>query len=267
MYELQEVANPWFTVECVDSGTYAISEYGHWENAHSYLLIGAERAALIDSGLGIGDLSAVVRELTELSVVVLTTHAHWDHTGGHGGFDDIRVHADDADWLRNGLPIPSDSLRRNLVRQPFTSPPPASFDPDCWEPFRGEPSALLGHGEAINLGGRTLQVHHTPGHSPGHVCFHEAAAGLLFTGDLVYCGCLYASYPSTNPEAFARSVQYVADLPAVQRLLPGHHELTNLCPDVLSRLADRLEELRCRGDLRHGTGLHTFPEIAISIRF
>ncbi len=53
------IKDSWFTVEKIDNFTYAISEYGHWENAHSYLLIGKTHAALIDTGLGIGDIKSV----------------------------------------------------------------------------------------------------------------------------------------------------------------------------------------------------------------
>lgn len=47
---------------------------------------------LIDSGLGVADIRAVVDDLTRLLVTVLTTHAHWDHIGGHGLFDAFAVH-------------------------------------------------------------------------------------------------------------------------------------------------------------------------------
>lgn len=46
----------WFTIEKIDNETYAISEYGHWEKVHSYLLIGKKYALLIDTGLGIGNI-------------------------------------------------------------------------------------------------------------------------------------------------------------------------------------------------------------------
>ena len=50
------VTDDWFTVGKIDQTTYAISEYGHWEKVHSYLLIGVKSAVLIDTGLGIGNL-------------------------------------------------------------------------------------------------------------------------------------------------------------------------------------------------------------------
>lgn len=72
----------WFTVEKIDETTYAISEYGHWEETHCYLLLGLKSAVLIDTGLGVADIKEVVDGLTFLSVRVLTTHVHWDHIGG-----------------------------------------------------------------------------------------------------------------------------------------------------------------------------------------
>ena len=44
---------PWFTVERIDDATFALSEYRHWEEAHSHLLLGRERALLLDTGLGV----------------------------------------------------------------------------------------------------------------------------------------------------------------------------------------------------------------------
>ena len=89
----------WFTVETIDSQTYAISEYRHWEETHCYLLCGREKAILIDTGLGISDIRKVVERLTDLPVTVVTTHVHWDHIGGHGLFDTIAVHELEKDIL------------------------------------------------------------------------------------------------------------------------------------------------------------------------
>lgn len=53
--------NDWFTIDKIDNATYIISEYRHWEETHSYLLIGENRSLLIDTGLGIRNISDVVR--------------------------------------------------------------------------------------------------------------------------------------------------------------------------------------------------------------
>lgn len=59
-----QAQNAWFTVDQVDSDTYIISEYRHWEETHCYLLNGRNRTLLIDTGLGICDISPVVAALS-----------------------------------------------------------------------------------------------------------------------------------------------------------------------------------------------------------
>ena len=83
--------NDWFTIEKIDDMTYAISEYKHWEKFHSYLLLGRDQALLIDTGLGISNIKQIVDEITNLPILVATTHIHWDHIGGHKYFDNIAV--------------------------------------------------------------------------------------------------------------------------------------------------------------------------------
>ena len=63
----------WFTVERLDEDTWVVSEYRHWEHTHCYLLLGRERALLIDTGLGVAPLAPVVRELTGLPVTAALT--------------------------------------------------------------------------------------------------------------------------------------------------------------------------------------------------
>lgn len=81
--------NEWFTIEKIDDDTFALSEYKHWEETHSYLLQDKKRALIIDSGLGVGDIKCAVKKITALPVTVATTHVHWDHIGGHALFDDV----------------------------------------------------------------------------------------------------------------------------------------------------------------------------------
>ena len=68
----------WFTVGRIDAQTYVISEPRHWERPHCYLLEGSERSLLIDTGLGICDISVPVSELTSKHVTAALTHVHWD---------------------------------------------------------------------------------------------------------------------------------------------------------------------------------------------
>lgn len=92
----------WLTIEKIDGETYALSEYGHWEQTHTYLLLGDTRALLIDTGLGVADIGAQVKTLTSLPVTVALTHAHWDHIGGLKFFPDFAMHeAEESGCAKN----------------------------------------------------------------------------------------------------------------------------------------------------------------------
>jgi glyoxylase-like metal-dependent hydrolase (beta-lactamase superfamily II) len=250
----------WFSVGRLDETTFAITEDGHWEQVHCYLFAGSERAALVDTGTGIGDIRDLVHALVDLPIIVLTTHVH----GGHGLFEERLVHSLDADWLRNGIPQPLESQRGSLMRQPFTKAPPPTFSVDRWEPYRGEPSGLLKDGDVIDLGGRRLSVLHTPGHSPGHIALHEPDRGYLVTGDVLYRGTLYAFYESTDPVAFAQSISRLCGLDSVTTILPGHNEV-GLSRDDLSLAQAAFHAIERKGGLHHGSGLHEFGAISIHL--
>lgn len=251
----------WFTVEELDPQTFAISEYKHWEETHCYLLCGRERAALIDTGLGVSNIREVVEGLTKLPLTVLTTHSHWDHIGGHRYFERIAVHEKEVEWLSGQFPLPLHVVKQNLTRSSCDFP--ADFHMDSYQIFQGTPQMVLHDGDQVDLGGRTLRVLHTPGHSPGHCCFYEPGRNTLYSGDLIYKGCLYAFYPTTDPQLFYQSVKLLRNYP-IARVLPGHHQL-----DIPVSLIDEIEagfaQIEKSGALRQGSGLFDFGDIQIQI--
>lgn len=96
----------WFTINQIDMNTHIISEYRHWEETHCYLLEGKERCLLIDTGLGICNISNEVSKLTDRPVIAVTTHIHGDHIGGHEYYPNFYVHAADLNWLSGEFPLP-----------------------------------------------------------------------------------------------------------------------------------------------------------------
>ncbi|MCM1335832.1 MAG: MBL fold metallo-hydrolase [Bacteroides sp.] len=250
----------WFTVEEIDGDTFAIGEYKHWEEAHAYLLTGRRRAVLIDTGLGVGRIDRVVKSLTDLPISVLTTHVHWDHIGGHGLFEDVAVHEAGREWLKS-FPIPLAVVRSNLTRPPCDFP--EGFRPSEYRVYQGEAKSVYRDGDRFDLGGRTLTAIHTPGHSPGHCCFYEAERKTLYSGDLIYGGCLDAFYPTTDPLLFWRSIQKIQAL-AVDRILPGHHALS-LSAGIVDRIEAAFAALSAKDKLFRGSGLYDFGEFQIHL--
>lgn len=252
---------PWFTVEKIDSDTFAISEYRHWEETHCYLLCGTECAVLVDTGLGVANIRDVVDGLTRLPVLAVTTHVHWDHIGGHGYFEHIAVHERERAWLESGFPIPLETVKRSLTCKPCDFP--EGFTVDEYHIFQGKPQRILRGGDCLSLGNRRLKVIHTPGHSPGHCCFYEPEREYLFTGDLVYRGCLDAFYPTTDPEMFLRSLEKIKSL-NVSRVLPGHHRL-NIPAESIGEVERCFRKLSEEGKLVQGNGIFDFGEYQIHI--
>lgn len=251
----------WFTVEQLSTDTYVISEYLHREQTHCYLLLGTRSALLIDTGLGVADLRPVVETLTSLPVQVVTTHAHWDHIGSHGSFSNIAVHHLERDWISGSFPLPLEMVRKQLWDENCTFP--TGFHCQDYALYTQGATAVFTNGTPFDLGGRVIEALHTPGHAPGHCCFWEPARGWLYSGDLIYAGTLDAFYPTTDPRAFARSVQRIHALP-VSRVLPGHFTL-DISPTLIARITDAFHQLDAQGLLCHGAGLFPFDDFQIHL--
>lgn len=251
----------WFTVEVIDDNTFAISEYKHWEETHCYLMCGTEKAVLIDTGLGVSNIRSVVDSLTTLPIMAVTTHAHWDHIGGHKYFEDIAVHEAEKEWLSVRFPIPLQVVKRNLMCKPCDFP--KDFMLEDYQIFTRTPQYILHDGDYLDLGNRKLMVIHTPGHSPGHCCFYELDREYLFSGDLIYKGCLDAFYPSTDPQLFFQSVRKIQNL-SIERILPGHHQLS-IPVDLIDRIENGFSKLSDEGKLKQGNGVFDFGDFQIHI--
>jgi glyoxylase-like metal-dependent hydrolase (beta-lactamase superfamily II) len=250
--------NDWFTIDQIDRETYIISEYRHWEETHCYLLNGSKHSLLIDTGLGICNIHDKVIMLTDNPIIAVATHVHWDHIGGHEYFLDFYAHEDELNWLSGEFPLTMEQIKAMVVDRCDL---PDGYDVDTYKFFQGSPTRILKDNDSIDIGGRSIQVLHTPGHSPGHMCFWEKERGYLFTGDLVYKDTLFAYYPSTDPQAYLNSLERVSALP-VKGIFPAHHTL-NIQPEILIRMRDSFRQLRDEGKLHHGSGKFDYGDWAV----
>ena len=251
----------WFSVSKIDDNTFAINEDKHWEETHCYLLCGVKNALLIDTGLGVANIKKVVDSLTLLPVLVVTTHIHWDHIGGHKYFENIAVHEAEKDWLSIKFPIPLQAVKHNLVCKPCDFP--LDFSIDSYQLPKISPQQILHDGDCLDLGERKITVIHTPGHSPGHCCFYEPERKYLYSGDLIYSGCLDAFYPTTDPQLFWQSVKKIQHLD-VERVLPAHHQL-NIPVNIINSIEKAFSQLAGEGRLEQGDGIFDFADFQIHI--
>ena len=248
----------WFSTKQIDENTFVISEPNHWEETNCYLLVGKENALLIDTGLGISDISKEVLKITDKPVMAVPTHVHWDHIGGLWNFPKFYVHEYEKDWIEGNFPLSNEFVRKMLVKDNNLT---ERINIDDYAVFQGNPKKILTDGDIIYLGNRKIKVLHTPGHSPGHMCFFEEKTGCLFSGDLIYKGTLFANYESTDPEKYLESVQKISKLP-VKRVFPAHYCI-DIPTEIISDVYKGLMDIKNQGKLCHGSGLFEFNQWSI----
>ncbi len=91
----------WFEVQQLDPGVHLISEPGH---VNSFLIQGGKSAILFDTGLGVANIRRVAEELSNLPLLVVNSHYHFDHTGGNRLFNEIAIHRIGASLLQQPSP-------------------------------------------------------------------------------------------------------------------------------------------------------------------
>jgi glyoxylase-like metal-dependent hydrolase (beta-lactamase superfamily II) len=224
--ESVDSASDWFRVHAVAPGVFAISEPRQYEGVTSFLVIGAKRALLFDSGLGVAGIRDVVRRLTTLPVTVVNSHTHFDHVGGNREFEDVRNL--DLPYSRaSARGEVSQSLAayasETLAGDRICGPLPAGVMSRAYSIPTWRVSGHVRDGEVLDLGGRKLEILRTPGHTPDSICLLDRANGLLFTGDIYYSGEIYLWAPETSLADYTASVGKLVELePALTKLLPAH---------------------------------------------
>ncbi len=135
--------------------------------ATGYLVVGQDKACVIDTMNGYTDLYGAVRKITDKPLVVVNTHGHPDHIFGNVYFEEAYLHPADSGLARMFAESPEYLA---LCREHgWTMPPFRDILP----------------GDVIDLGGRTLEVFGLPGHTPGGILLLLREDRILFTGDSV----------------------------------------------------------------------------------
>ena len=157
------------------------------------------QGAVVDPG---GDLDLILGQIEEHGVTVekiLITHGHLDHAGGTADLKDrldVPIegpHIDDTFWIDR---LPQDCAESGFSGRVFVS--------DRW----------LENGDQVTVGNLTLDVYHCPGHTPGHMVFHEPDANVALVGDVLFQGSIgRTDFPRGNHDDLINAIR--------ERLWPG----------------------------------------------
>jgi glyoxylase-like metal-dependent hydrolase (beta-lactamase superfamily II) len=166
-----------------------------------------QECAIVDPAAEANKIFALIAKKELKPVVILNTHGHIDHIGANRDMKEkfdipLRIHSLDGHMLGQ-----EQQSELSFFLQAKTSPPADSFFKD---------------GEKIKIGNSSLQVLHTPGHSPGSVSF--IGDSFVLSGDTLFCGGVgRTDLPGGNWEEMEDSLKKkILTLPEEMIVLPGH---------------------------------------------
>ena len=234
----------YYTVEQVAPDTFAIGEPRYYQQNFNYLIVGRDEAILFDAGSGLRDAAAVAARLTDVPITFVPSHFHYDHVGN--GIDFARIAIIDLPHLRERAA--DNVLRLEWGEHLGTAEgyAPSVFRVDRW----------LAPGSDIDLGGRTLRVLFTPGHTWDSVSLYDAEADILFSGDFIYPGNLYGFLPTSRLGDYQHGVARLLDTITADTVLYGAHRVappgaprqSRRHVEILGQTLADLEAGRIRGE-------------------
>ena len=182
-------------IQTLTLGMYETNCYIIWAE-------GSSQCAVIDPGYEPHRVLDAVASLGKTVAAILLTHGHFDHVGA---VRDIFADTDCDIYL-----CPADC----------EMPEAMTAGPLCY-------TNRLEDGDVLHLAGLTLKVCHTPGHTPGSVCF--LCEDALFAGDTLFAGsCGRTDLPCGNWNTLAVSLAKLKALEGDYIVYPGHGESTRL---------------------------------------
>ena len=189
------------TVSRLSDGVWAIDQ----GMVRSFLIVGTERALLLDTGAGECDLQEMIREITDLPVTLVQTHGDGDHTANSGTFPEILAHPEEFANICQFRPELKDRLR----------------------PVK--------EGERFDLGGRVLDVIDAPGHTPGSICLLDRENRILFSGDTVSYGPVFLFGKFRDIHMYRKTLLRLMALEGYDTVYPCHNTCP-VTPDVIPEL-------------------------------
>jgi len=178
------------------------------ENAYLYFDPQTKNGVVIDPGDNEKDIMNAVEANGIILTGILLTHGHYDHLCSA---NEIKAHTK--------APIVCHTDEKVLLEDPQLN-----LSVIFGKSLSVTPDKELADGDEIKIGGGILKTIHTPGHSPGGICFYAEANGKVFTGDTLFRESIGRSdlYMGNHDQLIASIKQKLMTLPEHVRVYPGH---------------------------------------------
>ena len=207
-----------------------------------YLVEGREKAVLIDTGCGEKGLREYVERLLQgKPYEVLLTHGHVDHAAGAGEFEQVWLHPADNALVQRHCTVENRLAyweHCKLILGGMQLPDRSDF-----VPMRTEPFLPLSDKQIFDLGGRTVQILHVPGHTRGMMVPFVPEEETAFLGDACGTGTLLVGEESTTVEEYYQSLlRLKKDAPPFSRVLRQHGSFVSE-PSILDENIEVCEKI------------------------
>ena len=241
-YETLPLCEAWFEAERLDDDLFCITEphVGPLIQSNIWLLLGDIADLLVDTGNGLAQLRPFVQRLrpgSDKPLIAVATHAHMDHVCGLHEFDERLLHraalavatSPDrllfADEVWPGAREQMAEAGYPLAQLGIQAAPERGFDPYGFTPPGAVPTRVLEEGDTIDLGNRTFEVLHLPGHTPDSIGLWDESRGMLFSGDAVYAGePILDTTPTSDIPAYLATMKRLLELPV--EVVHGGHDIS-----------------------------------------
>lgn len=191
-----------------------------------YLVEGSRRAALIDTGYGLGDLKAYVERMTDKPYDVLITHGHVDHAGGAGQFDHVYMNSADLKVCEEHCRTEN---RRTILKSSYPDLM-KSLPEEEMISYRSDVFQQLEHGQIFDLGGISVETIHVPGHTQGIMAILIKEEHAVMLGDACGVGVLLFLPESLSVAEYYKSLLRLQKYePQYDRVLREHGTCESTC--------------------------------------
>jgi glyoxylase-like metal-dependent hydrolase (beta-lactamase superfamily II) len=270
--KLKEVPThrPWFRVFEVGAGVFAIDEPWQSQEVNSYLILGEDKALLFDTGMGMDTISLLVKELTNLPIMVLNSHTHPDHIGGNHEFDSVWAMSTTYTDQHAREGFSHEGMRSEIDSADFCAEKLPGFDSGHYSIMPFQIKRRVADGDTIDLGGRMLRVMSTPGHTPDAIALFDADHGYLWTGDSFYLGPIWLFMDGTDLNAYDHSIHRMdALVPSLKLVFPAHN-LPSVAPIYLDSVTRAYNDIMMGKGVGEkqadGTKLYSFGAFGFKLR-
>ncbi len=198
-----------------------------------FLFCGDEKAALIDSGMKTPDAAKMARELTDLPMILINTHADPDHISGNGAFSEVYMNPEEESNYRDN----------------------------------GGTTAIVPvkEGDIIDLGSRPLRIIDIPGHTPGSIAILDERYRVLVSGDSVEDGNVFLFGPYRDIDKYIASLTHLLEYEGQYDQIYAMHGSIPVKPDLVEKLIDGAGRIK-KGEAM-GTKLEMFGNKVLLYKF